>query len=105
MTGQHVTFMNVIEVDPERSEEVTTLLRDGFDTVMRHRKGFVSGSVLASLDGTHIISQATWQRVEDIEATRTDPAAADYARRLAQLATATPRVYRTVAEIGREKSW
>lgn len=100
MTGEPTTFINVIEVDPARQQELVELLTEGADEVIRHRPGFVRSTVLASLDGTRVVNCAQWSSPDDVRATQADPAAARYAQRIAAIATVSPAIYRVVADIG-----
>lgn len=93
-----VTFVNVIEVEPATQQEVIDLLVEGAERVMSARPGFLSLTLLASLDGSRVINVARWASAEDVRATQADPAAADYARRTAALARATPGLYTVVRE-------
>ncbi|MCD0446213.1 antibiotic biosynthesis monooxygenase [Glycomyces sp. A-F 0318] len=99
MTDTSVVFINVLEVEPGRQRELVALLLEGAETVVRHRPGYVSGTIYASLDGTRVVNCASWRAPEDAAATRADPAAAAYARRAAAMATAGPAVYRVAATI------
>lgn len=94
-----VTFINVIDVDPSRQQELIDLLKEGTERVMAKRPGFVSVTLLASADGRRVVNLARWQRAEDVKATQSDPAAAEYAKRTAAVASAAaPGVYAVVAE-------
>lgn len=99
MTDQPTTFVNVVDVDPTRQQELVELLLEGTQEVIRHRPGFISVTLLASLDGTRVVNVARWRSADDVRATQADPAAAAYARRTAEIATASPGVYRVTAEI------
>lgn len=100
MADAPTSFVNVLEVDPERQQELVDLLTEGADVVIRHRPGFVSSTILASLDGTRVVNHAQWASPADARATQADPAAAVYARRIAAIATATsPAVYRVAVDI------
>lgn len=98
MAEQLTTFVNVIDVDPTRQQELVDLLVEGTLEVIRHRPGFVSATLLASVDGTRVVNVARWRGADDVRATQADPAAAAYARRTAEIASASPGVYRVVAE-------
>lgn len=93
-----VTFVNVIDVDPSKHQEVVDLLVEGTEKVMTQRQGFISVTLLASLDKTRVINVARWESAEDVKATQADPEAADYARRTAALAEASPGLYAVVGE-------
>lgn len=93
-----VTFVNVIDVDPSKHQEVVELLMEGTEKVMSKRPGFLAVTLLASLDRTRVVNIARWESAEDVKATQADPEAADYARRTAALAQATPGLYTVVGE-------
>ncbi|MDN5757559.1 MAG: antibiotic biosynthesis monooxygenase [Tomitella sp.] len=93
-----VTFVNVVDVDPSKQQEVIDLLVEGTEKVMSKRPGFISVTLLASLDKSRVINVARWESAEDVKATQTDPEAAEYAKRTAALAQATPGLYTVVGE-------
>jgi heme-degrading monooxygenase HmoA len=92
-------FVNVLKVDPSKQQELIDLLREGTEKVMRQRPGFISATLLAAPNGSEVINIARWRSLEDVKATQSDPAAAEYARRTAEIAQATPGVYRAVSQI------
>ncbi len=96
MAESEVTFINVIDVDPEKQAEVVKLLKEGTESVISKRPGFVSVTLLASKDGRHVVNIAKWKSVADIQATQGDPAAAEFAKRTAAIAKANPGVYDVV---------
>lgn len=98
MKDTPVTFVNVIEVDPARQRELAAILSEGYERVIRHRPGFLLGTVLASADGKHVVNVATWRAADDIQATRRDPEAAAYATRTAEIADARPMICHVIAE-------
>lgn len=97
-TNTLVTFVNVIDVEPSKQQELIDLLKEGTEKVIQHRPGFVSVTLLASTDGTRVINYAQWETADDIKATHGDPAAAAYAKRTAELAQASPNIYSVVSE-------
>ncbi|MGI5219339.1 antibiotic biosynthesis monooxygenase family protein [Nocardia sp. CA-290969] len=92
------TFINIIDVDPEKQQDVIALLTKGTEEVIQHRPGFVSVRVLAAADGSKVINIAEWASPEDAKATLGDPAAQQFAKQVAALGTPNPGVYRQVAE-------
>lgn len=96
--SEPVTFVNVVDVDPTKQQEVIDLLVEGTEKVMSKRPGFISVTLLASLDKSRVINVARWESAEDVKATQSDPAAAEYAKRTAALARATPGLYTVVGE-------
>lgn len=96
--SEPVTFVNVVDVDPPKQQEVIDLLVEGTEKVMSKRPGFISVTLLASLDKSRVINIARWESADDVKATQSDPGAADYAKRTAALAQATPGLYTVVGE-------
>ncbi len=94
-----VTFINVIDVEPSKQQEVIDILREGTRLVMSERPGFRSVTILASLDKGRVVNIARWDSADDVAATQNDPAAAEYAKRTAEIATVHPGVYTVVAEL------
>ena len=93
-----VTFINVVEVEPSKQQEVIDVLREGTEQVMSKRPGFSSVTILSSLDKGRVVNIARWDSAQDVAATQSDPAAAEYAKRTAEIASAQPGVYAVVAE-------
>ncbi len=96
--SSHVTFINVIDVEPSAQQDVIDILEEGTEQVISHRPGFISVTILASVDRRRVVNIARWESVENVKATQADPAAAAYAHRTAALATASPGVYEVVSE-------
>ncbi len=92
------TFINVIDVDPPRQAQLIDLLKEGVEKVFRHRQGFISATLLASVDGRRVVNVARWASAADIKAAQGDPGAAEYAKRTAEIAMASPNLYSVVAE-------
>jgi heme-degrading monooxygenase HmoA len=93
-----VTFINVIDVEPSKQQEVIDILTEGSEKVMSHRPGFISVTLLASADRRRVINIARWGSADDVKATQAEPAAAEYAKRTAAIATASPGLYTLVGE-------
>jgi len=99
MSDQPVTLVNILDVEPDRQQELIDLLTRGGEEVIRHRPGFVSLTLFASHDRRRVINVAQWISAADAAATQSDPHAADYAARVATVATATPGLYSIASEI------
>lgn len=93
-----VIFVNIIDVEPQKQEGVINILKDGSENVISKRPSFISVSLLASLDGKCVVNIARWQSADDVKRTQTDPESADFAKRTAQIASASPGLYRVVGE-------
>lgn len=95
-----VTFINVLDVEPAKQQALLEVMTESAEKVIRHRPGCISVSILASKDGSRVVSYAQWRSAEDIKATRDDQRAQEYAKRAAELAKATPHVYSVVSVVG-----
>ena len=93
-----VTFINVIDVDPSKYQEVISILNEGTERVISKRPGFISVTLLASADKSRIVNIVRWRSADDVRATQADPAAAEYARRTAVIAAPGPGIYTVVSE-------
>ncbi|WP_243226089.1 antibiotic biosynthesis monooxygenase [Microbacterium sp. CIAB417] len=94
-----VTFINVVDVDPARHQELVDLLVEGTEQVMSRRPGFISATLLASLDKTRVVTLARWESSDDVKATQADPEAAAYATRTAAIAQPRPGLFAVVGEV------
>jgi hypothetical protein len=99
MSEHPVTFVNILDVEPSRQGELLDVLTRGAEEVIRHRPGFVSLTLLTSVDGRRVINLAQWASAGDAQATQADPRAAGYAASASAIATAAPGLYRVAAEI------
>ncbi|AHW63578.1 Hypothetical protein CGLY_05650 [Corynebacterium glyciniphilum AJ 3170] len=92
------TFVNIIDVSPEKQQEVVDLLVESTEKVISKRPGFVSSEILVSVDKSRVLNVATWQTAEAASQTQSDPAAASYAQRVSALGSPAPGLYRVAAE-------
>ncbi|MFE4756780.1 antibiotic biosynthesis monooxygenase family protein [Streptomyces mirabilis] len=72
---QVATLINVFTVKPENQRALVEVLVRTTDAVMRHREGFISTVVHASIDGTRVTNYAQWQTEAHLRAVLADPAA------------------------------
>lgn len=87
------TLINVFTVDPARQQELVNLLVDATENVMRHRKGFVSANIHASVDGVAVVNYAQWESAADFHAMLEDPAAKEHMSAVAAVARFEPHLY------------
>ncbi|GAA1855501.1 antibiotic biosynthesis monooxygenase family protein [Myceligenerans crystallogenes] len=92
-----VTFVNIIEVEPEKQQEAIEILKEGTEKVISQQPGFVSLELLASADGKRVLNVARWESVDALKAVQTNPEAGEYVKQLLAVATATPGPYQVVA--------
>jgi quinol monooxygenase YgiN len=88
------TLINVFTVEPARQDELVALLDEATEAVMRHRPGFVSANIHASLDGTRVVNYAQWESEEAMNAMLADPACREHRSGAAALAGFEPHLYR-----------
>ncbi|OUZ10979.1 antibiotic biosynthesis monooxygenase [Aeromicrobium sp. PE09-221] len=93
-----VTFINAIDVDPSKQQELIDILNEGTEQVIGKRPGFISVTILASADKSRVVNIARWESADDVIATQADPTAAEYAKRTAAIAQADPRLYTIVGQ-------
>jgi hypothetical protein len=91
-------FVNVIDVDPSRYPELVEILKEGNDSVIRRRAGFISALIVASADRRRVITVARWKSAEAVKVLQNDPVVSTYVKRTAAVATASPAVFDLVAE-------
>jgi quinol monooxygenase YgiN len=87
------TLINVFAVTRDDQQPLVDLLIEATEQVMRHRPGFVSANIHASLDGTRVVNYVQWRSREDFQAMLDDPIAREHMSATLALATAEPRLY------------
>jgi quinol monooxygenase YgiN len=97
-TDQHIaTLINVFTVNPDSQPQLIDLLHDAATQVIRHRPGFISANIHASLDGTRVVNYAQWRSREDLENMLADPTAGEHLKAITALAAADPHLYKVTA--------
>jgi hypothetical protein len=97
-TGQKfVTLVNTFLVTGGNQQPLVDLLIEATEQVMRHRPGFLSANIHASLDGTRVVNYAQWRSREDFQAMLADPIAREHMDATASFATAEPHLYEVVS--------
>jgi quinol monooxygenase YgiN len=89
-----VTLINVFRCEPPRQTELVELLSHATDEVIRHRPGFVSANIHASLDGTRVANYAQWRSVQDFEQMLADPTCQAHMSAASAIGAAEPVLYR-----------
>ncbi|GGK64842.1 antibiotic biosynthesis monooxygenase family protein [Nocardia camponoti] len=97
--GQEVaTLVNTFSVDPERQDEFVRAWVEHTEKTMRHRPGFISANLHASVDGERVMNYAQWRSQADLQAALADPEVAREIVELGKFATGRdPRFYRVVS--------
>lgn len=93
-----VTLINVFDVEPERQAELSRLLSDVAEQVMRHKSGFVSANIHSSFDGARVVNYAQWASKEDVERVMRDPEVQAQQKKVAALAKGVaPALYKVAS--------
>jgi hypothetical protein len=92
-----LTLVNTFSVTGDNQQPLVDLLIEATEQVMRHRPGFVSANIHASLDGTRVVNYAQWRSREDFQAMLEDPIAREHMNATAAFATAEPHLYEVVS--------
>ena len=91
------TLINVFHVQPDKQQELVSLLNEATEAVMRHRDGFVSANINASRDGHTVVNYAQWRDEAAFRAMLADPAAQEHMSSATALATSDPKLYTVAA--------
>lgn len=91
-------FVNVVEVEASRYEELVGIVKEGNETVIRKRAGFISAFLAATPDKSRVVTVARWKNVEAIKALQSDPVVTELAKRTAAVAKSNPLVFTIVEE-------
>ena len=91
------TLINVFTLNPDNQQQLIDLLNEATTQVIRHRAGFVSANIHASLDGTRVVNYAQWRSRDDLENMLADPTASEHIKAIAALAAADPHLYKVTA--------
>jgi antibiotic biosynthesis monooxygenase (ABM) superfamily enzyme len=92
-----ITLINVFSCEPNRQAELVELLSHATSEVIRHRPGFVSANIHASLDGARVTNYAQWQTVRDFEQMLADPACRAHMSAASAIGDAEPVLYRVAS--------
>lgn len=99
MSSQNeAVFVNIVEVEPSRYEELVAIVKEGNETVIRKRAGFISAFLAVSPDKSRVVTVARWRNAEAIQALMSDPVVSDFAKRTASVARSNPHVFAIVEE-------
>lgn len=93
-----ITLINVYEVEPEHQAELSRLLSEVTEAIIRKHQGFVSVSVHSSFDGRHVVNYAQWASKLDFENFMASPGTQDQLKGFAALAKSiSPALYKVDA--------
>jgi heme-degrading monooxygenase HmoA len=93
-----ITLINVFTVAPDKQDALVAQLARATEEVMKGMPGFVSTSILSSVDGTRVTNYAQWRTQHDFENMLKDPRARAQMTESAALAvTFEPVLYRVAS--------
>jgi quinol monooxygenase YgiN len=84
---EYAVLINTFRVEPERTEELMTLLERATEETIRFQPGFVSANLHVSADRTRIVNYAQWRSRADFEAMLQNPAARAHIAEVGKIAT------------------
>jgi quinol monooxygenase YgiN len=85
-----LTLINVFTVEPEKADELVSVLVEATEKTMRHMPGFVSANIHRSLDGRKVVNYAQWESRQAFEAMRQNPDAIPHMQKAGELAWFEP---------------
>ena len=100
--SRFVTLINIFTVEPEKQQELVTLLIRATEQTMKNLPGFVSANIHRSLDGKKVVNYAQWKSMEAFENMRKDPRAIPHMQAAAALAKFEPILCEVSEAIGAE---
>lgn len=101
MSQSSVIAGNLIDVAPERQQELLDLLHEGADQVFGPLQGFETATIFASLDGSRVLYVARWESMEAVKAVQANPEVAAFGPRVAAIGTSSPSLYRVASTHGK----
>ncbi|MEP6898743.1 MAG: antibiotic biosynthesis monooxygenase [Rhodanobacter sp.] len=73
MSGEFVTLINLLTVEPAKQEALIALLKQNIDTVVSTLGGWTTSRLIAASDGASVAIYSEWETPAAIEAMRSDP--------------------------------
>jgi quinol monooxygenase YgiN len=93
MSDNYVTMVIRFEVKPEDQAKLVELMSSSVGEVLSRQDGYVTGMILPSDDGTHILNCTTWRDMEAVQATRRNPEAKRFAELMGAISKPHPTAY------------
>ena len=85
-----LTLINVFTVEPEKQQQLFTLLVEATEETMKHVPGFISATIHSSVDGKKVVNYAQWDDKSAFDAMRNNPKAIPHMQAAAALAQFEP---------------
>ena len=91
-----VTLINVFTVEPVNQQRLVDLLSRATEGLVNRAPGFISSTLLRSIDGTKVTMHAQWRSQEDYHAMRQNPGPLPFLQEALTFATFEPGMYEIV---------
>lgn len=96
LLDESVTIMIRFDVSSDNQAALVAVMSASLRDVLSRQAGYITGAILPSDDGTHVIHESCWRHLDDIDAARQDPRAQEMAKQMADLGvTPHPVLYST----------
>lgn len=94
----YVVLINIFTVDPEKADDLMSVLSHATEEGMSAQPGFVSANLHVSGDKKHVANYAQWRSQADIDAMMANPEARVHMVEAAKIATSFKPIYYTLQE-------
>lgn len=94
----YLVLINTFTVEPNRADELLTVLSHATEKGIRQMPGFVSASLHLSHDKRHVANYAQWRSQADLDKMMTNPDAQVHMREAAAIATSFEPIYYDLRE-------
>ena len=94
----YYTLINTFTVEPDRAEELFTILSRATEEGMRQLPGFISANLHISSDKKHIANYVQWRTKADNDAMMANPDAKKHMAEAGKLATSFEPIYYELRE-------
>lgn len=96
--GGYIVLINTFMVEPDKADELMSVLSHATEEGMSKQPGFVSANLHVSTDKKHVANYAQWRSQVDIDAMMANPEARVHMVEAAKIATSFEPIYYTLQE-------
>lgn len=89
----YVVLINTFTVDPDKADDLMSVLSHATQEGMSAQPGFVSANLHVSVDRKHVANYAQWRSQADIDAMMSNPEARGHMVKAAKIATSFEPIY------------
>ncbi len=94
----YVVLINTFTVEPDKADELLSVLSHATEHGMSSQPGFVSANLHISADKKHVANYAQWSSQADIDAMMANPKARVHMAEAAKIATSFEPIYYALRE-------